>query len=119
MNVEYVGRRVRLSPEIRRLAERKLAKVTKFLEEPVAVRITLEEEKHREIVEVHIAHRFGTLLAREETDRLPDALNLAIDKLETQAERARKKFMDRRRRTGRGEAGEGPLRREGTAGEAG
>ncbi len=98
MNVEYVGRHVRLNDEIREFAERKLRKAIKFLEEPIEVRITLEEEKHREIVEVHIAHRFGVLQAREETDTLLDALNLAIDKLETQAQRSRQKFMDRRRR---------------------
>jgi putative sigma-54 modulation protein len=106
MNVEYVGRHVRLNAEIREFAERKLRKVIKFLEEPVDVRITLEEEKHREIVEVHIAHRFGVLQAREETDTLLDALNLAIDKLETQAQRSRKKFMDRRRRGDRAATGE-------------
>ncbi|MGH9465302.1 MAG: ribosome hibernation-promoting factor, HPF/YfiA family [Thermoanaerobaculia bacterium] len=105
MNVEYVGRHVRLNQEIREFAERKLRKVIKFLEEPVEVRITLEEEKHREIVEVHIAHRFGVLQAREQTDALLDALNLAVDKLETQARRARKKFMDRRRRGDRAAAG--------------
>ncbi len=104
MNVEYVGRHVQLNDEIRSFAERKLGKVTKFLEEPIEVRITLVEEKHREIVEVHIAHRFGVLQAREETNALLEALNLAIDKLESQAERARKKFMDRRRRGDRATA---------------
>jgi putative sigma-54 modulation protein len=121
MNVEYVGRHVRMNDAIREFAERKLRKVSKFLEEPIEVRITLEEEKHREIVEVHIAHRFGTLQAREQTDStLLDALNLAIDKLETQAQRARQKFMDRRRRGGRAEVEELALEEEGGAsGESG
>lgn len=101
MNVEFVARNYHLDDQIRSFAENKLAKVTKFVEEPIEVRLTLELEKHRNIADLHVAHRFGVLQAREETADMYDAVNMVVDKAEKQARRSRKKFVDRRRRAGR------------------
>lgn len=99
MNIEFVGRGYPLDDGVRRFAEDKLIKVNKFLEEPVEVRITLEVEKHRQIADIHIAHRLGVLQAREESGDMYDALNIAVDKAEKQARRSRKKLTGRKRRT--------------------
>lgn len=101
MNVEYVARHFDLDDEIRDYTEGKLRKVEKFVEEPVDVRITLVQEKHRHIAEVKLGHRHGVIQATEETGQMQDAVNLAVDKVEKQARRARKKFMDQRRRNNR------------------
>lgn len=101
MKVEYVARSLELDDRIRSFTERKLGKVVKFLDEPVEVRVTLEAEKYRQIADLHVAHRFGVLQAAEETQDILDAVNLAVDKLEKQARRARKKFVDKRRRADR------------------
>ena len=45
MNIEYVGRHVQLDERIRSRAAEKLAKVAKFLKEPIEVHVTLETEK--------------------------------------------------------------------------
>ena len=48
------------------------------------------------------AHKHGLIQATEETPAaMRDAISLAIDKVEKQAQRARKRFMDRRRRADR------------------
>ncbi len=52
---------------------------------------------------MQVSHRFGALVAKESADQMLDAVNLAVDKVETQAERARKKHKDRRRRAQRAE----------------
>ena len=101
MNIEYVARHYELDDSIRAYTEDKLAKVIKFVEEPVEIRITLETRKHQQIADVHVAHRFGILQAAEETGDMRDAVNLAVDKIEKQARRSRKKFIDRRRRADR------------------
>jgi len=101
MNIEYVARNYDLSDEIRDYTEKKLAKVLKFVEEPVEVRVILMQEKHRHASEIKLSHRHGTVQATEETDTMVDAVNLTIDKLEKQARRGRKKFMDQRRRRDR------------------
>jgi putative sigma-54 modulation protein len=102
MHIEYVARNYHLADAIRGFTEDKLHKVTKFLEEPIEVRVTLEVEKHRQIAELHIAHRHGVLQATEETADMYDTVNAVVDKVEKQARRARKRFMDRRRRADRG-----------------
>ncbi len=101
MNIEYVGRNYRVDDQMRRYTEDKLSKLVKFVEAPVEVRVALEQEKHRHIADLHIAHRFGVLQAKEETGDMYDAINLAVDKVERQARRARNKFRDRKRRADR------------------
>lgn len=98
MNIEYVGRGYSLDDRIRSFVETKLEKVDKFLEEPVEIRVTLEVEKHRQIADVHIAHKLGILQAREESDDMHDALNAAVAKTVKQARRSRKKLTGRKRR---------------------
>ena len=65
MNIDYVARNFELEDRIRDFTEDKMRKVTKFLEEPVEIRVTLEQEKHRNIADLHIAHRFGLIQAIE------------------------------------------------------
>ena len=101
MNIEFVARSTDLDDQTRSFAEEKLRKLDKFLEAPVEIRMTLEVVRHRSIADLHVAHRFGVLQATEETDAILDSINMAVDKLEKQARRARKKFLDRRRKADR------------------
>jgi putative sigma-54 modulation protein len=101
MNIDFVARNVHLDDKTREYAEAKLAKLGKFLEEPMEVRVTLEVAKHHHVADLHVAHRFGVLQAKETTEGILDAINFAVDKVEKQARRSRKKFLDRRRKVGR------------------
>ena len=101
MNIDFLARNLTLDDTIRDYATDKLEKVSKFLEEPVEIHVTLEREKHRAIAEVRIAHRLGVFQAAEETDEILDSINLAVDKAEKQVRRSRKKFIDKRRKANR------------------
>jgi putative sigma-54 modulation protein len=101
MKIEYFARNYAIDDQVRRYAEEKLGKLGKFLEEPVEARVTFESEKHHFVAEVQVSHRFGSLVARETANQMLDAVNLAVDKVATQAERTRKKHKDRRRRAQR------------------
>ena len=103
MVIEYVGRGFSADGSVREYLERKLRKVLRFLHEPIEVRVVLEPEGHETVAEVHVSHRFGALHARESAAQVLDAVNLAVDSLETQAQRAHEKFVDRRRRGDRAE----------------
>jgi ribosomal subunit interface protein len=107
MIIEYVGRGSTVDDQVRSYTEEKLRKMLKFLDEPVDVHVALDAEGHDHAAEIHVGHRFGALHSRVSAPLLLDAINAACDALETQAERARKKFMDRRRRAQRaaGEVG--------------
>lgn len=97
-NIEFVGRGYSLDDRIRDYIEGKLGKMNKFLEEPIELRVTLEVEKHRQIADIHAAHKLGIVQAREEADDMYDAINAAVAKAEKQARRSRKKITGRKRR---------------------
>lgn len=102
MNIEYVGRNYSVDDSVRGYVEGKLGKkVTKLVQEPVEIRVTLETEKHRNIADLHISHKHGIFQATEETGDMYDAINMAVDKVEKQARRSKKKAIDRRRRADR------------------
>lgn len=102
MNIEFVGRNFEIDDQVRTYTERKLGrKVTKFVSEPVEVRVILETEKHRNIADLHVSHKHGVLQATEETTDMYEALNMALDKVEKQARRSKKRAFDRRRRADR------------------
>jgi putative sigma-54 modulation protein len=101
MHIDYVSRNFELEDNLREYAASKLGKLTRFLDEPLEVRVTLEQEKYRQIAEVQVSHRHGALQAAGETEEMRDTLNLVVDKLEKQARRSRKKYKDKRRRADR------------------
>ena len=102
MNIEYVGRNYAVDDSVRTYVEGKLGKkVNKFVQEPIDIRVTLETEKHRHIADLHVAHKHGVLQATEETGDMYDAINMAVDKVEKQARRSKKKAIDKRRRADR------------------
>jgi putative sigma-54 modulation protein len=99
MHFEVIGRNFQVDDAVRRHVEQKLQKLSRFLDEPVEARLTLVEEKHRHIAELHLSHRAGILQATEETSgEMSDAVNLLLDKIEEQARRSHEKLVDRRRR---------------------
>lgn len=102
MNIEFVGRNFDIDDEVRSYTEKKLAKkVGKLITEPIEARVILETEKHRNIADLHVSHKNGVFQATEETSDMYDALNMAIEKLEKQVRRSKKKAVDRRRRADR------------------
>ena len=105
MKIEFTGRHYHVSDRAREYTQRKLKKLARFLDEPLDVHVILEIEKRRQIAEFHVSHRHGGLQATEEAEHMREAINAGIDKIEKQARRSRKKFMDRRRRAQRQDDG--------------
>lgn len=98
MHIEFVGRHVILNDQIREHAQEKLGRIAKLLGEPVEIHVTLENEKYRQIAEVRVKQRRGELLAREEAPELLTAVNVAVEKIESQARRNRERRSSSRRR---------------------
>lgn len=101
MRIEFTGRHFSVGDQIREFTESRLAKVDRFLDEPIDVHVILEVEKRRQIAEVHATHRHGVLQATEEADHMREAITAAAEKIEKQARRSRQKFVDKRRRAQR------------------
>lgn len=98
MEIKYTGRNIQIDDDLKSLAESKLTKLDKFIEDPAEIHLTLETEKHRQIAEIHVSHRHGTLKATEEALQMTEAIQKAVEKAEKQARRSHKKAHDRKRR---------------------
>lgn len=109
MKIDYVARHSRLDDKTREFADKKLGKAIKFLEEPIEVRVVLDETKHLKSVDIHASHRFGSLQATEQTDTFKDAIQLAADKIEKQARRSRQKAKGKKRRNHKPRAEDWPI----------
>lgn len=101
MKIEFTGRHYHLSDRVKEYTEQKLEKLPRFIEEPVDVHVILEIAKRRQIAELHVSHRHGVLQATEEAEHMREAISACIDKVEKQARRSRRKFVDSRRRSRR------------------
>jgi putative sigma-54 modulation protein len=104
MKIEIVGRNVPVDDRLRQRVEKKLAKLAKFLSEPIEARVTLSLEKHLHVAEIYVSHRDGSLRATEEAEgHLIEALDLAIENIQNQGRRTGDKQKDGKRRRDRGD----------------
>jgi putative sigma-54 modulation protein len=96
MKIEFTGRQTEISPEVRRLAERKLGKVTRVLPRMTRAHVILTTDKHRQVAEVSVHSRNLDLSAVEVSTNPRLSVSNAMDKLLRQAQRQRAKQRDRK-----------------------
>jgi putative sigma-54 modulation protein len=97
MNVTVTFRHVDPTPALRTYAEEKLVRVKKYLRRPVDAHVILSVSKERHIAEITLKADHVTMVAQEETHDLYSAIDLALDKLEHQAQKLKTKRRDHHR----------------------
>src|SRR5437667_9806359 len=99
MATEIAGRNFRITPEIRKMLEKKLARIEeKLFDDVIEVRCVLQVEKYRNICEILIVGKEHDVKSIQESDEsMQDAINAAIDHLKRQAQKNRKKIRDHHR----------------------
>jgi putative sigma-54 modulation protein len=97
MTFEYTGRHVEVTPAIRAHVEEQFKKLRNIFNgtEP-RVHVIAEVEKNRQIGEVIVHWRDHTLTATDTNADMYMALSRAIDKIEKQALKLKKKIIDRK-----------------------
>jgi putative sigma-54 modulation protein len=103
MRIEFTGRQTDVPEAIRKLAERRIGKISKSLRGITRVHVILTADKHRQAAEVAVHSRHVDLSAAEVGDDLGASLSSALDKLERQAERHLGRLRQRKRRPERSE----------------
>lgn len=98
MQIEYTGRNLQIRDDVRDFTSSKITKLEKFVTEPAEAHLILEVEKNRKIAELQVSHKFGSLVAKEDAEKLLDAIQAVIEKVEKQARRAHKKAKGNKRR---------------------
>ena len=102
MKIDYIARKVDLTEQTRQLAEKKLAKVTKYFNDILDVRLELDLERHLHVVDLSIKGKDFDVKATAQNKDLMAAIQDAVDKLEIQARRAKTRLKDHKKRAGSG-----------------
>jgi putative sigma-54 modulation protein len=105
MQITVTFRHVDPTPPLKAYAEEKLQRVRKYLHRPVDAHVILSVSKERHVAEITLKADHVTMFAEEETHDLYSAIDLAIDKLEHQAQKLHEK---RRHHKGAANARGGP-----------
>jgi putative sigma-54 modulation protein len=97
MQITVTFRHVDSTPALRRYAEDKVTRmVRKYLKRPGAAHVILSVSKQRHIAEVTLQADHAPLFAKETTQDLYSAIDLAVEKLEHQAQKLKARRSDRK-----------------------
>ena len=92
MQITVTFRHVDSTPALRHYAEDKVARmVRKYLKRPGDAHVILSVSKQRHVAEVTLQADHAPLFAKETTQDLYSAIDLAVEKLEHQAQKLREK----------------------------
>jgi putative sigma-54 modulation protein len=93
MQLSVKGRNLEVTPALRAYAEEKLKRLTRYLENIVAMHVVLSVAKHRQIAEVTLRVRDLTIRAEEEGEDLYSSIDLVAEKLERQILRYKERIL--------------------------
>jgi putative sigma-54 modulation protein len=96
MNVEYTGRHYEVTPAIKKEVETGLTKIRKILGDRFETKVILAVEKHRHKAEITISPRNGPLVGLAQAKDMIIAVNEALDHLEKQAVKYKKRWQSKK-----------------------
>lgn len=97
MNINITFRHVEATDAIKNHATDKVAKLQKFLRQPMTARVTLSVETHEQVAEVRISSGSEHHEAKERSQDMYQAIDKVIHKLERQIQHAKGANESRRR----------------------
>ena len=100
MNISITFRHMDSSDAIKRYANDKLAKLQRFLRQPMTGKVTVSVDKLKHVVEARISSGGEHLEAHEKGDDMYAAIDLVMDKLERQIRGSKGAARAKRRRGG-------------------
>ena len=92
MDVEYTGRQTTITKKLKLQAEAGLARIAKIIGNSGSVHVILSSDKYRQIADITVQTRHYKLVARCEATDMEMALRDALETIEGQAIRQKKKF---------------------------
>jgi putative sigma-54 modulation protein len=100
MKIEYVARKVDLTEQSRQVAEKKLAKIKKFFNDIIDVRVEISQERHLYVADLAVRGKDFAVQSTAQNKEVTSAIQEAVDKLEIQARRAKTRLKDHKQRAG-------------------
>jgi putative sigma-54 modulation protein len=100
MRLDLTGRNVDITPALRQLLSRKLARLERMLQDSaVSAQIVLRRERFRHITDITLHARGDNILAGVGTAaEWNDSMSEAVEKITQQAQRVKEKWTTRKRR---------------------
>jgi putative sigma-54 modulation protein len=98
MRIDYTGRQMEVTPDLRQYTEERLEKFSRLLRDRWNLHVILIAEKHRRIAEITLKIRDHVLVGIQESENARDSINGALDKVKRQAVRLVEKRRTRKRR---------------------
>lgn len=98
MKVDYIARKVTLDDSFRQLSEKKLAKITKYFNDILDMRVEVSQERHLHVVDLFVKGKDFDIQSSAHHKELNAAIQDAVDKLEIQARRAKARLKDHKGR---------------------
>ncbi len=117
MDINVRGKNIEVTPALEEYAHKKLAKVFKFFEDNAEIQVVLSVVREAHVVEVTVLFNSLILRSEENTDNMYASIDLAIDKIEKQVIKYRKKLNQRFRQSGTRQINERLMAEEKTAQE--
>jgi putative sigma-54 modulation protein len=100
MRVDYIARKVTLDDSFRQLAEKKLAKITKYFNDIIDMRVEVSQERHLYVVDLFVKGKDFDINSTTQHKELTAAIQDGVEKLEIQARRANARLKDHKARGG-------------------
>jgi putative sigma-54 modulation protein len=96
MQIEFTGRQIEVTPDLRQYTEERLTKVVRLLRDRCTLHVILTAERHLRNAEITLKFRDHALVGIANTPDARSSINGALDKIERQVVRLMEK-----RRTGK------------------
>ena len=100
MRVDYIARKVTLDDSFRQLTEKKLAKITKYFNDILDMRVEVSQERHLYVIDLFVKGKDFDIKSTTQHKELNAAIQDGVDKLEMQARRAKARLKDHKGRGG-------------------
>lgn len=94
MQISVSFRNVDPSEHLKGYAENRMARLKKYMDEPIEIYLVLSIQKFRHIADVTISANGMKIKAQEETGDLYSAIDMVLDKTEKQIKRHREKVKE-------------------------
>lgn len=98
MQIEYTGRQIEITPDLRQYTEERLSKVARLLRDRCSLHVILTAERHLRIAEITLKFRDHSLVGIDQTPDARSSINGALDKVERQVLRLLERLRTRKRR---------------------
>lgn len=98
MNINLTARHTEITPRIRKYCEKRLKPLEKMLGQPLEMDVVCSVEKYRNIVEIKVKTKIGTVNSMAETEDMLMSLGEAFDQLEKRLKKEKAKLREKKRR---------------------